>query len=90
MLMGPRPSTVTATQARGILYRLIGQVCEDSSAVTITSKAGNAVLISERDWQSIQETAHLLRSRSNVRRLLDSLDALDAGQGQVHDLVDPE
>jgi prevent-host-death family protein len=53
-------STITATEARKKLYRLIDQVEESHEAVHITGKRGKAVLVSEGDWSSIQETLYLL------------------------------
>lgn len=52
-------TAVSATGARSNPYRLIDQVNEDSSPVTITGRRGNAVLIGEDDWQAIQETLFL-------------------------------
>jgi len=51
---------VTATEARSNLYRLIDQVARHHQPVHIRGKRCNAFLISEDDWQSIQETLHLL------------------------------
>lgn len=52
-------STISATNARSNLYKLIDQVNEGSEPLTITSQRGNAVLVSEDDWQAIQETLYL-------------------------------
>lgn len=52
--------TVSATEARTKLYRLIDQTSQSHVPVVITGKRGNAVLISEDDWRSIQETIYLL------------------------------
>lgn len=52
-------TAVSATTARSNLYRLIDQVNEDSQPLTITGQRGNAVLISEDDWQAVQETLFL-------------------------------
>ena len=52
--------TVSATNARANLYRLIHEVNESSTPVTITGQRGNAVLISEADWVAVQETLHLV------------------------------
>jgi prevent-host-death family protein len=52
--------TVTATEARARLYRLMEETVESSEPVQITGKRGNAVLVGEDDWRSIQETLHLL------------------------------
>jgi antitoxin YefM len=52
--------TLTATEARTKLYRLIDQTALSHEPVVITGKRGNAVLISEEDWRSVQETMYLL------------------------------
>jgi prevent-host-death family protein len=52
--------TFSATEARTKLYRLIDQTALSHEPIVITSKRGNAVLISEDDWRSIQETMYLL------------------------------
>lgn len=51
---------VSATEARRLLYRLLDEVTVTSEPVQITGKRGSAVLLSETDWRSIQETLHLL------------------------------
>jgi prevent-host-death family protein len=53
-------ATLTASQARAGLYRLIDQAAETHQPVIISGKRSNAVLISEEDWSAIQETLHLL------------------------------
>ncbi|RLB90359.1 MAG: type II toxin-antitoxin system prevent-host-death family antitoxin [Deltaproteobacteria bacterium] len=52
--------TLSATEARTKLYRLIDQASISHEPIVITGKRGNAVLISEEDWRSIQETMFLL------------------------------
>jgi prevent-host-death family protein len=52
--------TLTATEARSKLYRLIDETTNSHQPVIITGKRGNAVLVSEEDWQSLQETLYLL------------------------------
>jgi antitoxin YefM len=56
--------------------------------VHITSRKGNAYLIAEDDFRGWQETVYLLRSPANARALMDSIAELDAGRGQVRDLVE--
>ncbi len=51
---------LSATEARAKLYRLIDQTAASHEPITITGKRGNAVLISEEDWRSVQETMYLL------------------------------
>lgn len=53
-------TTVSATDARSKLYKLVDQARETNEPILITGKRGNAVLVSEDDWRSIQETLHLL------------------------------
>jgi antitoxin YefM len=53
-------TTITATEARKILYRLLDDVSQSHEPVEITGKRGNAVLVSEEDWRAVQETLHLL------------------------------
>ena len=53
-------SAVTASEARANLYRLMDEVAQSHDPLLITGKRGNAVLLSETDWNAIQETLHLL------------------------------
>ena len=53
-------TTLTASEARAGLYRLIDQTAESHRPVIISGKRANAVLISEEDWSAIQETLYLL------------------------------
>ncbi|HVF46124.1 MAG TPA: type II toxin-antitoxin system Phd/YefM family antitoxin [Pyrinomonadaceae bacterium] len=50
---------VSATSARANLFGLIDQVTEEHEEVMITTKRKNAVLVSEEDWRSMQETIYL-------------------------------
>jgi antitoxin YefM len=52
--------TLTASEARANLYRLIDQTAASHQPITITGKRANAVLISDEDWSAIQETLFLL------------------------------
>jgi prevent-host-death family protein len=52
--------TLTATEARSKLYRLIDETSSSHEPIVIKGKRGNAVLISEEDWRSVQETLYLL------------------------------
>jgi prevent-host-death family protein len=67
--------TVTASKARANLYRLIEETSDSSEPVQITGKKGNAVLVSEQDWQAIQETMYLLSipgMRESIRRGMET------------------
>jgi len=52
-------ATITATEARANLYRLIDQTAESHQPIRIAGKRTSAVLISEADWDAIQETLYL-------------------------------
>lgn len=74
-------TNVTATEARKNLYSLVGQVQESHEPVQITSKRGNAVLVSEDDWRAVQETLHLISipgmRESIVEGMATPVDELD-------------
>ena len=53
-------TTISATEARDKLDSLMGEAKDTHQPITITGKRGNAVLVSEEDWNSIQETLFLL------------------------------
>lgn len=53
-------TTLTATQARSRLYKLLDFITQSHEPVQITGKRHNAVLVSEEDWRSIKETLYLL------------------------------
>ena len=52
--------TLTASEARANLYRLIDETVSSHEPVVITGKRHNAILVSEADWSAIQETIYLL------------------------------
>lgn len=77
---------ITASEARKNLFPLIEQVNDDRTPVEITSKRGDAVLMSRADFDALEETAHLLRSPANARRLLESLAQAQRGERADHAL----
>ncbi len=60
---------ITASEARANIFRLMDQVTETHIPVTITGKRGNAVILSEEDWRSIQETIYL----SSIPGMVESI-----------------
>ena len=63
--------TLNATEARSKLYKLIDEAAISHEPIIIKGKRGNAVLISEDDWRSIQETIYLLNipgMRESIRK----------------------
>lgn len=53
-------TTLTASEARANLYRLVDETAQSHEPIVISGKRSNAVLVSEDDWKAIQETLHLL------------------------------
>jgi len=53
-------TSITATEARKSLYRLVDEVQESHEPVQITGRRGSAVLVSADDWRAVQETLHLV------------------------------
>jgi antitoxin YefM len=64
---------ISASEARSHLFPLIQQVNDDHVPVRISSKNGDAVLMSAADFDSWQETIYLLRSPANARRLMEAV-----------------
>lgn len=77
---------ITASEARRGLFPLIERVNDDRAAIEITSKRGNAVLMSADEYAAWQETAYLFRSPANARRLLDAAAAAQRGETAEHPL----
>jgi antitoxin YefM len=72
--------SISASEARQRLFPLLEQVNTDHQPVRITSRAGDAVLMSADDYDSWQETVYLLRSPENARRLMEAVARDKAGQ----------
>lgn len=73
--------SITASEARRNLFPLIEQVNDDRTAIEIVSRKGNAVLMSAAEYAALEETAYLLRSPENARRLLAAYTDAVAGRG---------
>lgn len=79
---------LSASEARRTLFPLIERVNNDRTTVEITSRSGNAVLMSADDYAAWEETAHIFRSPANARRVLDAYEAARAGETVEHALED--
>lgn len=53
-------TSITVTNARAKLYKLIDETVISHKPVVIKGKRGNAVLLSESDWNAVSETLHLV------------------------------
>ncbi len=80
---------MTYTAARKNLAKTMEKVCEDHSPVIITrQKSDSVVLMSLSDFQALEETAYLLRSPQNARRLIGAIAQLGQGEGTERELID--
>ena len=80
---------ITYTAARQNLAKTMETVCKDHAPVIVTRKTTNSVVImSLEDFEALEETAYLLRSPKNTRRLIESVVQLEEGQGSERELSD--
>ena len=81
--------TYTYTESRANYARVLSEVEHDREEAVIT-RAGHepVVIVSLADYESLRETAYLLRSPENARRLFDSVERLEHGGGRQHELVE--
>ncbi|HRP95541.1 MAG TPA: type II toxin-antitoxin system prevent-host-death family antitoxin [Rhodocyclaceae bacterium] len=78
---------ISYTAARANLASTMERVCNDHEPLIITrSGQASVVMLSLEDFQALEETAYLLRSPENARRLLAAVAQLDAGGGQERKL----
>jgi antitoxin YefM len=74
---------MTYTAAREGLASAMDRVCRDRAPIVITRNRDQAVvMMSLDDYEELEETAHLLRSPANARRLLAAMHALETGKGK--------
>jgi antitoxin YefM len=80
---------ITYTAARQNLAKTMEKVCKDHAPVIVTRKtAESVVIISMEDYEALEETAYLLRSPKNTRRLIESISQLEDGSGKERELSD--
>jgi antitoxin YefM len=80
---------ITYTTARQNLAKTMDKVCSDRTPVIVTRKSSNSVVImSLEDFEALEETAYLLRSPKNMRRLIESIAQLENGTGVEKELVE--
>ncbi|MGL5865147.1 MAG: type II toxin-antitoxin system Phd/YefM family antitoxin [Dermatophilaceae bacterium] len=78
-------------ESRARYAQVLDRVIDDREEVVIT-RAGHepVAIVSLEDYESLRETAYLLRSPANARRLLDSMEHLEAGRGTAHELAETD
>jgi antitoxin YefM len=75
-------NALTYTTARANLASTMDRVCDDHEALIITRNGEQAVvMLSLEDYNSLEETAYLLRTPANAKRLLSAVTRLNAGKG---------
>ena len=86
-----RMKTMSYTESRARYAEVLDSVVNDREEVVIT-RAGHdpVVIVSLEDYESLRETAYLMRSPANARRLLDAMERLEDGRGQQHDPVETD
>ena len=83
-------TSLSFSDARANLKAVMDRAVADRAPIAITRrKAEGVVVISQSEWESIEETLYLLSSPKNAERLLEAVRGLEAGQGEEHELIEP-
>ena len=78
---------ISYTAARENLAATMDKVCEDRAPVIITLKRDQSVvMISLEEYEALQETAYLLQSPANAKRLMQAMESLEKGRGKVRSI----
>lgn len=89
MYRNGKMESISYTAARSNLAKTMEQVCDDHAPIAITRKGeGAVVMMSMEDYQALEETAYLLRSPKNTRRLIESIAELENGKGIERELIE--
>lgn len=83
--------TMSYTESRARYAEVLDSVINDREEIVIT-RAGHepVVIVSLADFESLRETAYLMRSPANARRLLDAMERLETGGGTTRELIDDD
>jgi antitoxin YefM len=83
--------TLSYTDSRARYAEVLDSVIDDREEVVITRSGHQpVVIVSLEDYEALKETAYLMRSPANARRLLDAMERLEAGRGEPHELIDAD
>ena len=83
--------TVTYSRTRQHLSEIMNKVSDDRAPVLITRQNGTpVVMMSLQDFNALEETAYLMRSPKNAKRLMESIEQLDIDGGQERELIDAD
>lgn len=79
---------MTYSSARANLAGVMNRVCEDHEPMIITRNGDQSVvMLSLEDYKALEETAYLLRTPNNARRLISAIAQLNAGKGEQRELI---
>ena len=82
--------SMSFSDTRANLKAVMDRVVADKAPVAITrQKAEGVVMVSQSEWNAIEETLYLLRSPKNAERLIDAIRDLEAGTGEERELTTP-
>ncbi len=82
-------NATTYTAAREGLAALMNKVCNDHEPIIVTrNRDQSVVMISLDDYKSLEETSYLLRSPTNARRLIQSINELNTNQATQREIVE--
>lgn len=80
---------ITYSAARANLASTMDRVCNDHEPLIITRNGEQSVvMLSLEDFRALEETAYLLRSPANAKRLMASIEQLTEGKGQERKLAE--
>ena len=78
---------MTYTAVRANLAKTMEKICDNHDPVIITrNKEQSVVLMSLEDYNALEETAYLLKSPTNARRLSESIEQLESGKGTIRNI----
>jgi len=79
---------ITYTAARQNLSKTMAKVCRNHAPMIVTRKSSESVVImSLEEYEALEETAYLMRSPKNTRRLIESIAQLENGKGNEKELL---
>jgi antitoxin YefM len=89
LMQGATVKTITFSESRAKYAQTLDAVIDDREEVVITRVGHDpVVIVGLEDYESLKETAYLLRNPHNAARLLQSIERLEAGAGVERDLVE--
>jgi antitoxin YefM len=82
--------SLSFSETRANLKAVMDRVVADRVPVTIRRRGGeNVVMVSQSEWDGMEETLYLLKSPKNAERLLEAIEGLDRGEGVERELIQP-